>query len=160
MVGEVSFSIIFEPPGFLISVSAGGSVEIAIGIHIQDDQRMGLFERGVNWMLAPGRPLEPHHAVPVAAAGDEIRFPVAVDVAGLNISGSDLFFGDDVFLPGFRRILRRFPPGKEIPQWRWISLGARRRVLSSVSINIPESEVMSKSRGILVRKHMCHPVLR
>src|SRR5687768_4694896 len=70
VVGEFSFAVVFEPPGFLVAVRAGGGVEIAIGIHIENDEGMWFFERGVDGMFAPCRCFKPDDAGAVTAAGE------------------------------------------------------------------------------------------
>jgi hypothetical protein len=159
MVGKVSLAVVFEPPSFLVTVGAGGGVEVPIAIHIQDDQGMGLFERGVNRVLRPGRSFKPDDSLPVSAAGDEICFSVVVDVARMNVGRADLLVGDDAFLPGFGGVFGSFPPSEVVSGWRGISLGAGRRVWTSIPVDISEAEVMGEAGGVFVRECVSFPTL-
>jgi hypothetical protein len=99
-------------------------------------------------VLAPGRSLEPDNAIAVAAAGDEIRFSVLVHVAWMNVGRADLFLSDDMFLPGFRGVFRRFPPSEIISNRRRVSLGAGRDVRSSIAVDIAEAEIVREAGRI------------
>src|SRR5262245_23488285 len=101
VVGKSSAAVVFKPPGLLVAVGAGGGVQIAVAIHIDDDERVRLLQCFVDGVLAPHGGLEPDHTVAVAARGDEIGLAVAVDIGGLNVCRSNLAFGDQSFGPGF-----------------------------------------------------------
>jgi hypothetical protein len=46
MIREVSLAIVLEPPSLLVTVSAGGGVEITIAIQIDDNEGMGFLVCG------------------------------------------------------------------------------------------------------------------
>src|SRR5262245_53806538 len=114
MILEVAFAVVFKPPSLLVAIGAGRGVQVAIAIHIQNDQAMGFFQSGVDRMFPPGWAFEPNHSIPVSAAGNEINFPILIDVAGMNIGRTNLLLSNDMFLPRFGGICRSFPPREEV----------------------------------------------
>ena len=117
-----------------------------------------VLECRMDRMFAPVRRFKPDHAVAMAAAGEEIRFAVAVQVARVDIGRADLVFGDDMFFPGFGRIARRFPPGKVVSAWRWFAFGAGRGVGTSIAVDIPKAEVMREAGSVFIGEGVGLPV--
>src|SRR5688572_55376 len=95
----------------------------------------------------------------MTSAGDEIGFPILVNVPGMNVGSAKLFLGDDVFLPRFDWVFGGFPPSEVVSCRRRASLRPGRSVWTPVSVDITEAEVMAEPGRIFGRECISIPTL-
>src|SRR5688572_5814575 len=104
-------------------------------------------------MFPPRRCFEPYYPAAVTTRRDEIDSAVLVRVARMDVGGAFLILRDDVLFPRLRRIGRGFPPCKIIADRRRFAFGAGGDVRFPITIDVPESHVMSQTWSIFIGEH-------
>src|SRR5262245_9534910 len=162
VTGEVSSAIVLKPHCVPITVGAGSSVDIAVTVHIDDDQAVGLLQRLMDDVFVPQGRLKPDDAASVAARRHKIHLAVSVHIRWLNICSTGLLIRDHPLRPGFGAIGRCLPPGEPFAAARyclWSAFGCERNIRAAVTVDIADAEIMAKTRRILVGKHKSLPAV-
>src|SRR3954467_12614751 len=114
MLGELALAVVFKPRQDSRVFGANHEIRTAIAVNIAGRQAMRPDVAGIDFMRLPVWSFEPHNALSVSPAGEEIGLAVAVEVQYQNVSGALLVPGDDMFRPGPGDVGRMFPPGEPV----------------------------------------------
>ena len=137
---EAPAPIILIPADDEGRVGRDGDIEVAVAIEIAHRERVRRREIGVDHVLRPCRPLEPVHALAVAAGAHHVDAAVAVDVPRLDVRRA-LFLGDPVFRP-------RLAGGAALPpRERPAARVAEQDVPSPIAIEVGKVEIVWPAVG-------------
>src|SRR5262249_49080236 len=148
MLGEAARAVVFEPRQNPRVLGAYGEIGAAIAIDVAGREPMRSDVSGIDLVRLPFRRFEPDHALSMPAAGEKIGLAVGVQIDNLNVGGSFLVAGDQVFGPRFGDVGRMFPPGEPV------SIGSGFRgagdIDPAVAIDVADAEVMAESGSVAV----------